>query len=91
MADDAFADSCPFFEIRRRRGPVCLDYIEIFDGNAKAVENPAAGVDQIPQINIGKGEVVGSRIVRIGVKIAEDVRNVDQDIASVGAAGVMRP
>ncbi len=91
VTDDAFADARPFFEIFRRCGPVCFDCVEIFNRDSQSVEDFTAGVDEVPQIDVCKCEVVRSGIIRVRVKIAEYIGDVDQSAASVGTTGIVSP
>ncbi len=91
VTDDAFADARPFFEIFRRRGPVCFDCVEIFNRDPQTVEDFTAGVDEIPQIDVCKCKVVRSGIIRVCVEVAKDIGYVDQDAASIRSAGIVSP
>ena len=62
----------------------------VFDGNAQAEEGFDAVFNQLAEQPVGKGEVIGGRVVGVGVKIAEQIRNVHIKSAAQPVAHVVQ-
>jgi len=83
------ADHRPLVEILGRVDAVVFDLGEVFDGDAETEEGLAAGFHEGGDEAVGEDEVVGGGVSGVGVEVAEDVGDVDVEVAAEHAADVV--
>ena len=89
MSDNVLADSRPLGVILRREGAEALDLEEVLDRHPKPVIWFYAICDKILHQDVRESEVVGFRIVLVGVEVTEYVRDVHEHILPVPAANIV--
>ncbi len=70
---------------------VGLDPHVILDGHAEAEEGLDPGFHEGGDQKIGEREVVGGGILQVGVKVPEEVRDVDVEISAEAPSHVVQP
>ena len=84
VADNVLADYCPLFKILGRKRAVLFDLM--LDGLTQTEEGLGAGFQTAEDRFVGAGEIVGCRIIDIGIKMRKNSVNVHGVLVSV--AGV---
>ena len=75
VPDDVLADPRPLVKVLRGDCSVMFDLV--FDRGTEAVEDFGPGFLNRVEIGVGQGEVVGRRIILVGVKVRKDLVDVD--------------
>ena len=85
------ADARPLFEVLRREDAVCLADAAgvVLNGDAQTEIRLDAVLDERREVEIGEGEVVACGIVLVRVKVAENVRDVNPEVATEHSAHVV--
>ena len=91
MPDDAGTDPGPFVKILGRIDVVRLDPLIVLNGGAQPVERFDPLLLQVGDEPVGKGEIVAGGIVRIPVRVPEDVVDVHKYAPAEFAAGIVQP
>ena len=89
MTDYMLADSCPLSIVLWRTNVIGLNKALIFDGDSKAVIGLYAIIVKGADKGIGKGKIVGGGIVFVGIKVAENIWNIDEFSAAEGSPYVL--
>ena len=87
---NVLADSRPFMKILGRDDVVGLDKVVVFDGYAQAVVGHNSAIYHARQKHVGKGEIVGCRVVFVCVEIGENVGNINVVRAAEASAGIVK-
>ena len=90
MANDVFADSCPFFRIFRRERMIWLNVGLILNRNPQAVIRFNVCVCQRFQQIVGKGKIVILGVVFVCVEISEQIGNIHKPPAAKNAAHIVQ-
>ena len=91
MRDHVLADSRPLPVVLRWEDAVGLDAAGVLDCHAEAEIRLNAVLDERLHQQVGKGEVVVGGVVLVRVEVAEEVRNVHENVLPEGAADIVEP
>ena len=89
VAHDVLADARPLGEVLRRVEAVPADVAVVLQRDAEPEHRLDAMLDERVHKEVGEGEVVVGGIGLVGVEVAEEVRDVDEDAASEHPAHVV--
>ncbi len=84
------ANACPFAVILRGIGAIRLYICLIFDSDSEAVIRLNTRIYERFQQKIGECEIVICGIVLIGIKVAEDIGDINEAVAAEGASDVVQ-
>ena len=90
VADDVLADHRPFRGVLGREDTVRLQRLGIFDRDAQTEERLAVNLHQLLDQAVGENKIVGCRVVGVGVKVAEQIRNIRIEVAAERTAHVVQ-
>ena len=86
MPDDAEADRCPFFHVRRRVG--ISFHARVLDAFAQPVDRLRAGLADGLDVFVGERKIIAPRQRRIGVRVWKDRMVIDH--IRIGPAAVVQ-
>ena len=77
VADYMLADPCPLVKILWRIDVIRLYIPVVLDSNTKTVKYLRARLDDISDVSVGESEIIVFGIVLVGVKISENIWNIN--------------